>query len=365
MVVCKDKPITMPRPFGGEAPTITVEPRSDGESGTHYTVQISGVIESPYQFLEFIQLLQTADEEDIIDVKLNTPGGCVFTTQVLLNWMNSSKAKVTTYASGLVASAGTFLWFYSKNHEVDDWSTFMFHSSSHGDRGKSIAIKETSTSMVTYMETIVKAMIAKGILTAEEAGKIFRQKKDLFLPGTLIRARMLEAIASTESLKLRAEDDPEPGEDSQNDRPNDPEGNPDEDAHDDIDGDKTPIDPAAWMRAEGVETGDGTGDGGSDDDDDGDGDGDDDDEGNPEGRCGKGKKKAKKGKKRVRGEGTDDDSGVGDGDDDGSVNPGTVEAKKGKKKAKKRVRGEEGEPGSEENPVDPSEADSPDAYLKW
>ena len=130
--------------------------------------------------------------------------------------------------------------------------------------------------------------LAQMLLKAGTRVKIIEQKAD--------RARMLAEMAATEGLRLVAEDgeytEPKPGEDSKNDHPSDPEGNPDEQSQDDI--------------------GDG-GEGGGDDDggtgDDDGGTGDDDGEGNPEGKCKGGKKKAaKKGKKakKPRGEGEDD-----------------------------------------------------------
>lgn len=344
MVIRKEQPIAMPRPFGSaDIPVITVAPREDNKAGVHYTVQITGAIEHIYQFLEFIQILDLATENDKIDVMLDTPGGCVFTTQLLLERMNSCKATVTTIAAGLVASAGTFLWFFSKQREVQDLALFMFHSSSHGDVGKTLAIQETSTEMVKYMQKTVKAMIAAGILTAEEAGKIFRQKKDLFVPGKIIRARMLAEVAATEGLKLVAEDGeytaPKPGEDNKNDHATDPKGNPDEHANDDLDGEKTSIDPVAIFKAEGVDvdeggdTGTGEGEGEGTGEGEGEGEGGED---NPDAKCG-GKKKAKKGAKKPKGEG-DEGEGEGEGED---------------------------EPGSEKNPVDPDEATTPTAFLKW
>lgn len=356
MVILKEQPLTMPRPFGGgTAPVITFSPKPDGSEGRYIDVQITGVISNIYQFLELIQVLDGASEKDVIDIRLDTPGGCVFTTQALLERMNSCKATVTTVASGLVASAGTFLWFFSKNRRVEDLATFMFHSSSHCDAGKSLAIHETSEKMVEYMHKTVKAMIAAGILTSDEASRIFRQKKDLFLPGSIIRARMLAEMASTEGLALRNEGD---GQNPDPDFEKDPKGKPDENADDTVDGGETDgggsekpvdgepikLDPAAIFRAEGVEPG--TDEGGGDN---GDGDGDGNPAGEPgdtEGKCGKkgGKKKvAKKGKKVKAADG---DGETGDDTSDGGSADGDGD-------------------GSEENPVDPEKADSPDAFLKW
>lgn len=263
MVIVKDKPIDMPRPFCGTAPTITIGPRTDGKEGRYITVQISGPIESLYQFTEFLHVLDHALDSDVIDVVIDTPGGCVFTTQVLLEHMNSCKAHVTSVANGLVASAGTFLWFFSKNKKVNDWATFMFHGTSHVDYGKSVSIQETAKEMVMFTVKTVKAMIAGGVLTAEEAGKIFKQKKDLFLPGSIIRARMLTEIAATESITLRADelakegdykqvDSGKPGE-FEKDLNKDPTGTPDPAANKQIDEKTTDFNPEAIFKAEGVE----------------------------------------------------------------------------------------------------------------
>ena len=351
MVILKDKPIDMPRPFCGDAPAITIGPRTDGKSGRYITVQITGPIETVYQYLEFIQVLDMATPDDIIDVMLDTPGGCVFTTQVLLEHMNSCRAKVTSVANGLVASAGTFLWFFSKNKQVNDWATFMFHSSSHVDMGKSLSIQETAKEMVAYMQNTVKAMIKAGLLTAEEAGKIFKQKKDLFLPGSIIRSRMLTEMAATEGIMLRAEGadgdypDPKPGEDFKNDRPDDPDGKKDEQANDDVDGKKTDFNPEAILAAEGIQL-------------------------NAE-EGGEGGEGAPKKKEDGEGEGNGEPKKTGD-DGEGEGTPaGDKCGKKGKKKAKAADGDEnkgddgEGEPGSEKNPVDPDEAKAMDAYLKW
>ena len=175
--------------------------------------------------------------------------------------------------------------------------------------------------------------------------ELFKQKKDLFLPASILRARLLTELAATEGLRLVNEDgeykDPEPGEDAKNDRPTDPDGKPDEHANDDIDGEKTEIDVAAIFKAEGVEPAEGDSEEEGQGEETGEGDGEPEGETgseneNPESKCKGGKKAGKKkaGKKRPKGEGEDGEPG-------------------------------EGEPSSEENPVDPDEATTPTAYLKW
>lgn len=346
MVIQKEQPIAMPKPAWAKQPVIGSRPRDDGKPGVQYSVQITGAIQSIYQFTELCELLlNKCTENDLVDIMIDTPGGCVFSTLLLLSWMKACKAKVTAVASGLVASAGTILWFYAENRKLEDWSHFMFHYTSHGDYGKTLDIQETATNMVKYMEIkIVKDMVKCGLLTSAEAKAMFTQKKDMFLPIKVIRSRMLTTVAATEGFKVVDEDlpvqeDPDGGEGNKNDHETDPEGNPDPNANPEIDpNEQTAIDPEAIFRAEGVEpeTGDdgnGDPDGGEETDPDG-------GEGatTPEGKKkGKGKK-AKKGKKRCKGEGEEGDGETGDG---------------------------EGDPNDPETGVDPDEATSPTDYLKW
>ena len=203
MVILKDKPIDMPRPFCGDAPAITIGPRPDGKSGRYITVQITGPIETVYQYLEFIQVLDMATSDDVIDVMLDTPGGCVFTTQVLLEHMNSCKAKVTSVANGLVASAGTFLWFFSKNKKVNDWATFMFHSSSHVDMGKSLSIQETAKEMALTCKNTYAANIGIGVTGT--MGNIDPENSDS-IPGEVYFAIAFGNSLSSEHVSLSPRD---------------------------------------------------------------------------------------------------------------------------------------------------------------
>lgn len=346
MVIQKEQPIAMPKPAWAKQPVIGSRPRDDGKPGVQYSVQITGAIQSIYQFTELCELLlNKCTEDDLVDIMIDTPGGCVFSTLLLLSWMKACKAKVTAVASGLVASAGTILWFYAENKKLEDWSHFMFHYTSHGDCGKTLDIQETATNMVKYMRIVtIKNMVEDGLLKPEEAKAMFTQKKDLFLPQKIVRGRMLTIVAATEGFKVVNEDlpvqeDPDGGEGNKNDHETDPEGNPDPNANPEIDpNEQTAIDPEAIFRAEGVEpeTGDGDGDGDQGGDQGGDGDGDGTEA--PDDKKGKGKK-AKKTKKRCKGEDEGGDNG-GTGDGDGDAN-------------------------DPDTGVDPDEATSPTDYLKW
>ena len=90
MVIQKEQPIAMPKPAWAKQPVIGSRPRDDGKPGVQYSVQITGAIQSIYQFTELCELLlNKCTKDDLVDIMIDTPGGCVFSTLLLLSWMRS------------------------------------------------------------------------------------------------------------------------------------------------------------------------------------------------------------------------------------------------------------------------------------
>ena len=190
MVIPQGVNIPMPRPFGGIPPAISKTPLGeDAAGGELITISLVGEIGPITQYLEVFDVLDTATEKDQVRIVLDTPGGDVYTTQQIVGRMESCKAKVTTVASGLVASAGTFIWLYGHEQEIERWARFMFHSSLHGDWGKSLTIKENATELVKFMASILSDAEKRGILLAAEVQQILKGKADLELSAGTVKAR--------------------------------------------------------------------------------------------------------------------------------------------------------------------------------
>ena len=194
----------MPRPYGGNPPVITRSSLGDGQPGNLITVNLVGEIGPITQFVELLEVFDTATEQDMIDIRIDTPGGDVYTTANLVERMVNCPAKVTTTASGLVASAGTFLWFYGDERRVDRWSKFMFHCSSHGDFGRSLSILETSEKLVKYMRGLGMEMLGCGLLTREEYIRAFENKADVWLSSDIVQKRINGMTVDANKAKLFA-----------------------------------------------------------------------------------------------------------------------------------------------------------------
>lgn len=195
----------MPRPFGGNPPVITRAPKGDGKPGELITVQLVGVIGPITQYLELLEVFDNATENDVIEIMIDTPGGDVHTTANLVERMENSRAHVITTASGLVASAGAFLWFYGKERRVNRWATFMIHCSSHGDFGRSLAVLETSEKLVRYMKDLGTEMLGAGLLTREEYIQAFEKKADVELSSATVKQRINGMIVDSKKATLFAQ----------------------------------------------------------------------------------------------------------------------------------------------------------------
>lgn len=217
MMINPTAPIKMPPPYGAKTiPVVCKKPNENG--GEEITIQIVGVIECLSQFIEVIDVLGNATEKDTVRIVIDTPGGNVFTTQIIVAYMVGCKAPVTTVASGLVASAGTIIWFYGANKEVDRWARFMFHGSSHGSMGRSTEILEEATELVKFMDKLLKDMVASGLITTAEYDQIVGKKEDTYVSSETMRKRLLAAMQATESLNVLNEDDPDGGDGDDDDK---------------------------------------------------------------------------------------------------------------------------------------------------
>ena len=104
--------------------------------GMEYHFYIHGVIECSEDYTDLLDTLYTASEEDILYMHINTAGGSLDTTVEIIHAMAQTKASIITCADGLVASAGSLLFFSGHGFEIGEFCEVMLHDGSGGDFGK-------------------------------------------------------------------------------------------------------------------------------------------------------------------------------------------------------------------------------------
>lgn len=140
-------------------------------------------------YSELIHLLDNAEENDKIVLKLSTNGGDADTAEVLYNAIIRSKAHVIGDLSGIVASAGTMITMACDEIIVDDQATFMIHESMlSGVRGKTSDVHDFQ---VFYKKKLKHTFtkVYGGFLTSKELDRTL-DGKELWFMGYEVQARI-------------------------------------------------------------------------------------------------------------------------------------------------------------------------------
>jgi len=122
-------------------------------SGITYHFYIHGEIGESEEYVELLDTLYNATDSDTVILHLNTVGGYLNTAVEIIHAMSGSKAVVVTSADGLVASAGSLLFFAGDALIIGEFSEIMLHDGSGGAMGK---VNENLKSAVFNSQRIAK-----------------------------------------------------------------------------------------------------------------------------------------------------------------------------------------------------------------
>ena len=90
-------------------------------------VYLTDGIDEPSLYNELCHALYTADESDTFYFHINTPGGMLDTSFMLLDAMKNSKAHIIGHLTGTVASAGTIIALTCDELICSDDLSWMSH----------------------------------------------------------------------------------------------------------------------------------------------------------------------------------------------------------------------------------------------
>lgn len=108
-----------------------IQQRSLPTSATH-NFYLFSVIDDLQEYVDLIMTLDYAQENDIINIYINSPGGNLTTAISIVHAMMRSQANIICHADGEVASAATLIFFAGHMYVVYPYSHAMFHDASGG-----------------------------------------------------------------------------------------------------------------------------------------------------------------------------------------------------------------------------------------
>jgi ATP-dependent protease ClpP protease subunit len=107
----------------------------------HTKVFLTDTIEEPANYNELCYALKTASSAEVFTLYINTPGGVIDSANMIIDAIQTSKAKVIAEISGTVASAGTIITLACDEVKIADHTAFMIHNYSGGVMGKGHEMK--------------------------------------------------------------------------------------------------------------------------------------------------------------------------------------------------------------------------------
>jgi ATP-dependent protease ClpP protease subunit len=136
-----------------------------------FDAYLTGEITCVRSYLNLIDILLAANENDVINIYIDSPGGRISAGGLIASAIDSSKATVRTFARGLCASAAALVHSAAKrgNAFVSDFALMLYHMSSHVDEGVSTHIRARADVQVNYVnKVLLRKALEDGHITKEE-----------------------------------------------------------------------------------------------------------------------------------------------------------------------------------------------------
>lgn len=153
-----------------------------------YIYEIMGEIEGPDAYMEMIQTMRIADENDQVIITLNTPGGSVSTSIQIINAINSCSATVTTIIVGDCHSMGGIIFLSGDIQIVDPDCMMLCHNYSGGTIGKGNEQQAEVEAITKWFTTICEKYYA-GFLTKREIKQLL-DGKDFWFSSVEVEKRL-------------------------------------------------------------------------------------------------------------------------------------------------------------------------------
>lgn len=161
---------------------VYCQKKPDG-NGRIFVSYLNGTIEDVDDYVDLIDSLLMATENDTYFIFEDSPGGLVASGGIISSAIHHSKADVYTVARGLCASAAALIHSAAKpGHSlVSSFAVIMYHMSMHYDSGSSNLLKMRAENQVRYVnECLLNKAVADGSILPEELEKI-QNGEEIFL----------------------------------------------------------------------------------------------------------------------------------------------------------------------------------------
>lgn len=161
--------------------------------GNHYDVYLCNEIVTVDAYSDLLNLLFAASSQDIVHLKINSPGGDLDTCLQIQDAIGKTEAKVIGYLSGSADSAASAIFCTCHEHYVGDHAMMLVHTVSHGFFAE--AHDMLLRSEIIYDQNInwLRSTYL-GFVSEEEIEQIVVNKLQLMLTADEIKERIANMV---------------------------------------------------------------------------------------------------------------------------------------------------------------------------
>lgn len=161
--------------------------QAGGGDSVNTTIYITNEIAEPSEYTEMLATLAAAQENDTIELIINSPGGRVDTAVMILNALSQTNAFTKAKVVGEAASAASMIMLAADELEVAPFAFAMIHNYSTGMYGKGHELKTQSDFIHSAYGELFHG-VYKGFLSKKERKQVI-EGKDMYLSADDIEAR--------------------------------------------------------------------------------------------------------------------------------------------------------------------------------
>lgn len=173
--------------------------------GDIISMYIYGEVTEPRNYIQELETIRNARDTDTIIMYYNTPGGNLDTAVSFISAMSASNANIVGVIDGLCASAGSLMFLYSDEYEINKGGHMLIHAYSSWISGKRNEVLAQVAFSSGLNENLFKD-IYLGFLTEEEITRV-NAGHDIWLAADEIGKRCITLLELRQSSMVDASSD--------------------------------------------------------------------------------------------------------------------------------------------------------------
>ena len=147
--------------------------------GMEYHFYLTEAIEMNGNIHNLCDTLRMANQNDMVFIHLNSPGGELRVAAQIISAMKDSNSNVVTCAEGEVYSAASLIFFAGSGYSISNFSNFMIHNASTFSGGVLTNIKNDIDNVESWITSMYKEVYVP-FFTEEEIDSILESGKDFY-----------------------------------------------------------------------------------------------------------------------------------------------------------------------------------------